>query len=155
MTNDIELLLEESIRLELNVADLYMLFSDLFKEDAEFWWGLCLEEKNHAALLRSGRESFLQRGAFPEELVGSNLAELKGANEMLVDTIRKYGETAPTRKEAFELALHLEESAGEIHFQNAMKDAAGSPFLKVFQKLNMDDKDHARRIREQMVLRGL
>jgi hypothetical protein len=41
-------------------------------------------------------------------------------------------------------------SAGEIHFQNTMTKSADSKVLEMFQKLNQDDKDHAKRIRAYM-----
>ena len=63
--------------------------------------------------------------------------------------------SAPSREIAFSLALKTEMSAGEIHFQSAMKKDTDSKALKLFQKLNQDDKDHAKRIRAYMKEKGL
>jgi len=46
-------LIEKAIQLELNVAELYIRFHKLFPSDASFWWKLAIEEKNHAALLKT------------------------------------------------------------------------------------------------------
>ncbi|MEA3487197.1 MAG: hypothetical protein U9R20_06020 [Thermodesulfobacteriota bacterium] len=69
MDKDFSYLIEESINLELNIADLYFLFHELFPEDADFWWRLVLEEKNHAALIRSGKKYFEPVNKFPRNLL--------------------------------------------------------------------------------------
>ena len=51
-------LLEESIKLELNVSKLYGIFSSAFPEDADFWKKLSLEEENHAVLIKLVRVNF-------------------------------------------------------------------------------------------------
>ena len=52
MRKNIKEIVDESIRLELNVSKLYKIFNQSFKEDAYFWWELSEEEKNHANLIR-------------------------------------------------------------------------------------------------------
>jgi hypothetical protein len=44
-------------------------------------------------------------------------------------------------------AIEIEESAGEVHFQQAMEKKADSTYLETLQKLNLEDRDHAQRIR--------
>ena len=57
---------------------------------------------------------------------------------------------------AFNLALKLEESTGEIHFQNVMQEAEQpSEAIKLFQSLNDADKNHAERIRSYMRQKGI
>jgi hypothetical protein len=46
-------------------------------------------------------------------------------------------------------------SAGEIHFQSAMTKSTDSEILQLFQTLNQDDKDHAKRIRAYMKEKGI
>jgi len=53
MSQNFGQLIREAIQLEFNVADLYLFFHRLFPEDAGFWWSLVIEEKNHAALLKT------------------------------------------------------------------------------------------------------
>ena len=62
MGNKLKELANEAIQLELNVAKLYMTFQTIFPQDDEFWWDLVIEEQNHASLLRSGVEFFMQAG---------------------------------------------------------------------------------------------
>ena len=56
----------------------------------------------------------------------------------------------PSREDAFNLALKLAQSAGEIHFQQFMEKSSGSKLDLIFKRLNGDDKDHAMRILSYM-----
>ncbi|MBW1894429.1 MAG: hypothetical protein JRI91_12155 [Deltaproteobacteria bacterium] len=54
MNKDANSLIEESINLELNVSDTYLLFHKLFPDDGDIWWDLAFEEKNHASIIQVG-----------------------------------------------------------------------------------------------------
>lgn len=148
-------LVEESIRLELTVSELYTIFHGLFPEDAQFWWQLVMEEKNHAALIRAAKDYFEPVGKFPQDLVHDSLQNLKNVNSNLLSLIGTIKDHAPTREEAFNIAFALENSAGELHFQQFMEKESGETTESVFQRLNKDDKDHARRIRSYMEQHGI
>ncbi|MCP4349005.1 MAG: hypothetical protein GY795_26290 [Desulfobacterales bacterium] len=155
MNKDFVTLVDESIKLELHVANLYSLFEKLFPEDAAFWWKLAFEEKNHAALIRSGKEHFEPFGKFPHDLLTPVLQELKDTNSRLETLIKKYEETSPPREEAFNVALMIENSAGELHFQEFINKEDNSAIHKIFTRLNADDKDHAKRISFYMEKHGI
>lgn len=142
-------LIKEAIQLELNVAKLYLLFHKLLPEDATFWWGLAIEEENHAALLKTAQQMDASMVEIPEGILPSGLAELQESNQMIMkamdDFIKK-----PSREWAFNLAQKIELSAGESHYDNFMRNAPESKITAIFRKLNGDDVDHARRIQEYM-----
>ena len=142
-------LAQEAMRLEYNVSKLYMIFRDAHPEDEDFWWQLVIEEGNHAALIKSGRDYFMPAVSLPEEMFPS-MEELQEANKGLELLLEKYAASPPSRETAFNVALKTEMSAGEIHFQRTMTKSADSKVLAMFQKLNQDDKDHAKRIRAYM-----
>lgn len=149
-------LIEEAIKVELNVAEIYLGFHHRFREDAYFWWKLVLEEKNHAGLLKNGKQHFLDTGMFPDELLVTSLEALVNANHDLERILKQEKEAPLSRASAFNLAIKLEESVGEIHFQHAMQKIENpSEALKLFQSLNEDDKDHADRIRNYMLQKGI
>lgn len=151
MNDDLRQLIEESIQFELNVAEVYFSFHNRFLEDADFWWKLVIEEKNHAALLVSGKKYFLDAGLFPDGLVDTSLTTLKRLNGELERVIRHEKESPMSRAAAFNLAIRVEESAGEIHFQHTMHETEHpSEAIKLFQSLNEADMDHADRIRNYM-----
>ncbi|MBN1412051.1 MAG: hypothetical protein JW969_14500 [Spirochaetales bacterium] len=145
-------LLDEAIRLEMSVSDLYFLYSEIFAEDKKFWWQLCIEEKNHASLLRSvmeTRDTLFSTNIFPEQMIYDNLDAMKTAIKEIKEKIKQFGNTPPSRDGAFQYALKLEQSAGELHYQKFMTKKSDSRIVAIFQKLNDGDIDHAQRIHAQ------
>ncbi len=155
MSENLTELIDESIRLEQNVADLYLGYQAAFPDDADFWWALALEEKNHAALLRSLKEHFLPLGRVPADLLASSLETIRETNREIRELIEKHGRITPSREEAFQTACRLEEGAAEIHFQEFMAREGSSELENIFQRLNADDKDHGKKLRAYMNDRGL
>lgn len=143
-------LINQACDLELNMARLYTLFAEKIPEDAWLWETLAQEENNHAGLITKASDSFMITGQFPEAILAKNLAELQGTNEQLAELIRIFSAEPPDRLTALKTALKLENSAGEMHFQKAMGSKTDSEFLQIFQKLNAEDIDHARRLREYL-----
>lgn len=150
MNEELSMIINESIQLELNVAELYTIFHGAFPEDADFWWKLLLEEKNHAALIRSIKEIFLPAGKFPEEMFSTSLEKLRKSNTGLLGLINKFRHVAPSREDAFSIALEVEQSAVEIHFQKFIDKKGKSNIEKIFEHLNRDDRDHVERLRSYM-----
>ena len=149
MDDDLNLLIEEAILLEQNVADLYLLFYRLFPQDSRFWWKLSLEEQNHAALLKTVFQMKETRVKVPEDFLPTQLKALKEVNQMLQESMSDM-EDAPDRVRAFHLSYAIENSAGERHYDAFMKQGTKSPVSEVFRKLNGDDIDHAARILQYM-----
>lgn len=143
-------LIDESIELEINAAKLYKLYSNLYPEDADFWIELSLEEERHADLLRTGMKLLLTCGEFPSDLLCDSLDALKRSNAEITKLLNDYVKNKPSKKEAFLTAIYLEETAGEAHYQNIMESQADERFVKIFQDLNSDDKDHSDRIKRYM-----
>lgn len=146
----LEELVEESIALELNAAELYRLFSQAHPADESFWWQLHLEEKSHARLMRAARDSFLKRGAFPYDLLDDSLELIKHTNERIRKLIARFIEKKPGRRQACETAIALENESGENHFNAFMHTEAHNAVESVFHQLNGNDTDHALRIREYL-----
>lgn len=151
----VKIFLDESIQLEVNVSDLYQLFYVKFPEDSEFWWKLSLEEVNHAALIRSINDLFLPEKILPQGVIQMQILELHQVNQSIKERISRYKIIAPTRFEAFSYAHELEISAGEAHYEMFMNEIPESNVEKIFQKLNGEDKNHARRIAEYMELNNV
>lgn len=146
MHQRINSLIDVAITLEMNMAKLYLLFHDIFPEDCELWWTLSIEEKNHAALLKSGRDSFLPMDKFPQDLFDECLTDISETNRIAVCLLDEYNTSPGKREEALRAAIKLEKSAGESHFQRFMEKDSDSRIDEIFQRLNRDDKDHEKRI---------
>lgn len=143
----LEELVEESIRLELNVGELYRIYSEAYPEDNDFWWQLHLEEKSHATLLRAARDSFIKRDKFPVDLVADSIDDLKISNQKVEGLIAQYKDHPPERYEACRIAVELENESGELHYTRFMEREAATSVENVFQQLNRGDKAHEQRIR--------
>ncbi len=155
MPTPISALLDESIRLELNLAKLYTLFNDHFEADEEFWWQLSMEERNHAALLQQEKKLPQPLAFFPENLLAKDIDALKASNESIIGEISRFEQAPYSRAEALNTALRYEMSAGEAHFQEFMESETGSLTADLFKQLASNDQDHARRLREYMKQNGI
>lgn len=144
-------LIEESIELELNAAGLYALFHFAFPDSAPFWWQLHLEEKNHASLLRSIKDTFLPISVYPEGLILPSLQKLKKTNERLQTLLAEFRKVPPSIDEAFRIAMEIETSAGEIHFQKFAEQQHENKIDQIFSALVREDKNHLQRIQQYMV----
>jgi len=147
MNQAIKLFLKESVELELNVAELYQLFSVKFPRDYHFWWKISLEEMNHAALIDSINDFFFTETILPFGELERYTEEIHQINLNIKARTELYKTIPPTRSEAFNYGFELENSAGESHYEFFMtSELISEPMGKVFQKLNGDDINHAKRI---------
>ena len=148
-------IVEESVKLERNVGELYKVFSQTFDEDAPFWDRLCEEEENHAQLIEKvGGLDFLTNKIIPD-MLSEKLNEIREANRSISSCIDENRSKPPSREEAFNLALKLEDSATEIHYQKFMNNDSEDMLSQTFQRLNADDKDHFTRISAYMKEHGI
>jgi hypothetical protein len=142
--------LEEAIHSELNVSDLYRVFSKHSPEDNDFWSRLCEEELSHASLLKAAIQ-FYQLVDIPFEVSDEDIKVLIDFNKGF-ESITKEFEKNPSRKYAFDIALQLENSVGEAHYQKFMTSEDKTDYLsKILKKLNKDDINHEARIRDYML----
>lgn len=155
MASTLATLLEESIQLELNLAKLYTQFNDQFDEDEDFWWQLSMEERSHAALLQQEKKQPQPLAFFPENLLSKDLLALQANNAFIREHAERFSAAPCSREEAFNLALKIEMSAGEAHFQEFMESETGSLTADIFQQLASEDQNHAKRIREYMTANGI
>lgn len=155
MDQIIRLFLKESIEMELNVGDVYQLFCVKFPEDYDFWWKISIEEMNHAALIESINDVFGIEGTLPLDSIEKQAKDLHKLSKSIKARIERYKLTPPTRLEAFKYGFELENSIGESHFELFMTTAPDSPMMKIFQKLNGDDINHANRIDSYMKINGI
>jgi len=142
-------LINEAVLVEMNVAELYLLFHEQYGVDRALWWQLAMEEQNHAALLKTVRQMQTQNMNIPPEMFPANKADLQRTNREVRDAIESF-RINPDRERALRTAYRIETSAGELHFDRFMKAVPGSMIHNVFRKLNGADLDHSRRIRDYM-----
>ena len=149
MKDEFNTLIEKAIQLELNVAELYIHFYRLFPSDAAFWWELAIEEKNHAALLKTLQQMKNAYVDIPDEFYPAGKEALEESNKKISSAIREFDKN-PDRTRAFHTAYEIENSAGEIHYESFAKSISSSQVATIFKKLNGGDINHAARIRNYM-----
>ena len=148
MTSDVTARCEESIRLEENVSALYQLYSSIYSEDKEFWWTLHLEEDGHAAILTSLTRSHLPYGRFPRELLVLDIDDLRETNRKVEAALHTWAEAPPPAAEAYQFAVEVEDSVGEMTLQEAVSDEPTSDTMRLVQDVIGDSTEHAARIRQ-------
>ena len=99
---------------------------------------------------KGGIEEFEPIGEFPHEILSDSLQDLKETNKKLRSLLKQFKDIPPSRELAFNTALEIEASAGELHFQHFMDKETNSTIDKLFQFLNRQNKDHVKRIRSYM-----
>ncbi|NTV05153.1 MAG: rubrerythrin family protein [Chlorobiaceae bacterium] len=147
--------LDESIKLELNLATLYTVLHDSFSDDEDFWWELAMEERGHASLLQQEKKQPCQKEFFPDNLLAKDLQSLLDTNRRISELIDEFSAKPPSRSKAFHTALDIEQAAGEAHFQEFLDSPSSSYSANIFKQLNQEDRDHAERIREYMKQNGI
>jgi len=155
MDHLIKQFLKESIEMELNIGDIYQLFSAKFPQDYSFWWKISIEELNHAALIESINDIFWDESVLPLESIEKQTEDLRKMNLYVKNMIEQFKSVPPTRSEALKLGFELENSIGESHFELFMTTVSDSPMMKIFQKLNGDDVSHAKRMASYMKENGI
>ena len=135
------------------MADLYSIFYATLEQHTEFWWKLHLEERNHASLIRTVRDYFDPIGIHPKDLLLEDLHEINHCNAIITDLIKRYNNQSPDEAEAFNIALTLEKTASEAHYQHFM--SSHEQLSSLFRRLNKDDKDHLERIKAYMELNDI
>jgi hypothetical protein len=156
MDEKLSRILDQSVQLELNVAALYLGFSEAFPEDREFWSQLAKEEENHAALLRGGKLESSNEGRFPADILTTNLDALIKANKEIEELVKEHKQKPPSsRASALEIAIKAEESTGELDFSCFMGQEKNSPLLELLGRVNREDRGHSFRIRNYMTEKGI
>ena len=150
----LEQFIDEAIQLELNAAEIYYIFATAIPEDANFWTTLAWEEKNHASVLKTGKEILIPMDKFPPEILPNVIQTIVDTNLWLNSLKEKFAENKPDRETAFATAIKIESSAGEQHFQRVMENPSDSTIVKILQELCEDDLNHLSRVREYMKAGG-
>jgi hypothetical protein len=136
-----------SVKIELAVGKLYMLFFQSLKEDATLWWTLANEENNHGSVLKTLR-LMSETLEIPKDLFAKDIPVLEGFLTKCQGWIQKYQSQHPNREESFRIAKQAEISCAELTYQTFMTKKAIDPMAKMVQSINSEDRDHLIRLEE-------
>lgn len=137
---------EELIKLELNVADLYLLFSNNLENYKGVWYKLAIEEFNHASILKTALEFYESDLNVLEYFINDQISNnIKNTNKNF-DKYKLDFLNNKTIENAKKIALIIESSDSEINYNKIMINNQNNEILNVLKKLNKDDHDHYERI---------
>ena len=145
MKIDLDKHINEAIKLEIKMYKLYTFFQETFIEDSVFWRELAKEEQNHIVMLRKIKPFLPYDPDFSNEFFSQNIESIIKANNKVNSLIKKVKQNA-NRNMAFKIAVEIENSASELHYQIIANKEPTSKLAILFQRLNLDDNDHAKRI---------
>jgi hypothetical protein len=144
---------EEAIRYEHNLAELYNEFSSLFDQDTELWWGLSVSEKEHAMLLESGRALF--RDEFARDTVPADLEAMRASNASLESILEGLRSETPSRVEAFRISLDLERDANELTLHRILRIDAEQQADEIVTRIRREDSAHEEAVRDYAMRNGV
>jgi hypothetical protein len=142
--------LQKSAEFENCVANLYLFYSRIFKEDQSFWLSLYIEERAHAAVFDIFLNDQIPLEQFPIGLIDADPGSLDQNLAQLKADLLMFQESAPVRNDAFNYALRVEDFATEKKFQETITQDTNEGVLLLLQRINGDSYDHYRRIKNYM-----
>jgi hypothetical protein len=149
----VQLIVDEAIRFEHNIASLYLQFFEAFPEDGELWWELSVSEEGHASLLESSQKLF--HDEFARDTVEANLDELRRSNEELESMIRRLGEEPLAREEAFRIAVAFEGDQNERTLFSLLKIEPSERAREVVDSIHHEESVHEQKIRDYAAKEGI
>ncbi|NWF98561.1 MAG: hypothetical protein HXY52_06480 [Nitrospirae bacterium] len=133
--------LDEILKLELKLMDLYAFFSKLFNEDKEaasVFFKLSLDEKGHAELVQY-QKRIVSKNLNDFLEVSINIEEIR---EIISKAENIMKSTVPiTLEESIKLALLFEKNAAEYHYKSAVEQS-NPEFAKFLNNLASVDNEH-------------
>lgn len=150
--------MSESLRICTSIegmtAEIYHAFSKLFPEVREFWYDLALSEENHTNILLAAA-GLNRAGILKEYIVPSSLPYVRETLGLVSDSKKKVETGTLSMKGAFEMALKIENSTGEIYFQEVITQQTDSKVIMELRKMMTDEELHNVKIKRFMKSRGL
>ncbi len=142
-------IINESIKFELQMSEIYTMFGNIISEDFDFWNQLANEEIRHAELIRKIKPFVKLDKELINVFFHASLESLKIENRKLHKIIDEF-KLNPERNKAFKIGLEMEKTGIELHYQAFISSEKNSDLSELFKTLNGDDMDHAQRIQEYM-----
>lgn len=143
-------LLELAIQFESRMADLYLEFDSLFHDNKALdclWFFMSTVEEIHATFLKKQRRHLRERDLTDIE-TGIERAFLRGELKRLEGIVEGVRREGISLEQAFELAIELESSMAEMHYQS-MISLKGKPICDLLKELRKIDKLHRDRLKEK------
>ena len=150
MVNDVYGVILKLTKIEENTGKLYGLFSKMHPSDFAFWTQLANEEKNHAHLLKINRDYIASSPILYKYLLATSVETLQNINEKIEEIIASCEMRKLARMDCLMIGLQIEQSAGELNYQQTMASENDDIVLQVMKLLSTEDHNHAKQITQYM-----
>jgi len=137
------------IKIEAMTAEIYHAFNRLFPQVKDFWYDLALSEENHTNILLVAAGLHRAR-KLTEYIVSPSLSNIQETFTLVSDSRKRIGANNVSIKDAFEIALQIENSTGEDYFQQVMRQETDSEVILGLQKLLVSEQLHSVKIQDFM-----
>ena len=143
-THDSLLLTDFLVRNEESISELYLVYAGKYRDLAEFWHGLALEEKGHADCIRKLADKVVEQGLhiepgrFRTEAIGNFTKYVQSETE------RARNEEMPLIT-ALSIALDIEKSIIESKFFEIF-DTDSAELKHVLHELAVSTNEHIQRV---------
>lgn len=155
MTNELSQRIEACIAVELLAAEIYLIMAACFPDERDFFMDLCEEEQEHADILKLAM-GFQRIEKVPDYIVPDsflNIYETFKLARYLKNTLEN---REVSLKEALAMALELEDSFAEKHFQDVFSHTESDSYIiNKLNSLQSDSRRHSDRINDLMKSKNL
>lgn len=141
-------IIDEAIKLETLLSKLYALFAENNTKDEKFWKIMSEEELSHAQVFMDLKPSIDFDEKLPKEHQLIEISTKLSVNIKQIQDIIKNFDSNYTRERAFQLAIKLENSAGEEFYNDFLNYAQCPSLSNIFKKVNMQDQLHYKKLIE-------
>jgi len=131
----VKLMLEESVKFELEAYKIYGIFKESNKTDSEFWGIIAEEELDHASLLKKCISLHSDNTEILDIISTVDIEIIADARKNAERYITEF-QNNPTPQKAWELAIKIENSIVESAYQKFMDSMPDSKLRELFQLLN-------------------
>lgn len=131
---------DEAVQLEMNIGYLYKVFSSVLTQDSTFWKEISKEEETHASMIRLLENQFIDSAsAMINHLNVEKLIDINGRISAYIAKVEMEG---INRREAFEIAIQLENQVYELQFREILQGINVPGIKDLFSVLAEKDKEH-------------
>ena len=137
------------IAVEATTAEIYHALSRLFPQIKSFWQGLAVSEENHTKILLEAVRLH-RAGILNEYIVPASLPHVYKTFALVRDSKKAVEAETLSLRNAFELALAIENSTGESYFQEVISQETNSEVISKLRDLLIDEELHKDKIQKVM-----
>jgi rubrerythrin len=155
MNRELSERIEACVAVELLAAEIYLILADSFPAERDFFMDLCQQEQEHADILTIGM-GFQRVGEVPDYIVPESFLRIYETFKLARDIKKKLENEKVSLKGALSMALELEDSIAERHFQDIFSHAESDSYIiNKLKTLQSDSKRHADKIKDFMKSKNL